>query len=68
MSRHLIFSVGLIGLLLIGSISPIWAAQLDAKLSTHLTEAQPTFKFLKTVFIEYPDGGEISKLLNGQDI
>jgi len=67
-SRRLIFSVGLIGLLVIGSISPVWAAQLDARLSTHLTEAQPTFKFLKTVFIEYPDGGEISKLLNGQDI
>ena len=68
MSRHLIFSVGLIGILVIGSISPIWGAQLDARLSTRLTEAQPTFKFLKTVFIEYPDGGEISKLLNGQDI
>ena len=68
MSRRLIFSVGLIGLLLIGSISPIWAAQLDTRISTRLTEAQPTFKFLKTVFIEYPDGGEISKLLNGQDI
>ncbi len=67
-SRQLLFSVGLIGLLVIGSISPIWAAQLDARISTHLTEAQPTFKFLKTVFIEYPDGGEISKLLNGQDI
>ena len=68
MLRHLIFSIGLIGLLVIGSISPIWGAQLDARISTRLTEAQPTFKFLKTVFIEYPDGGEISKLLNGQDI
>ena len=68
MSRHLIFSVGLISLLVIGSISPIWGAQLDTRLSTHLTEAQPTFKFLKTVFIEYPDGGEISNLLNGKDI
>lgn len=68
MSRHLIFSVGLISLLVIGIISPVWAAQLDARLSTHLTEAQPTFKFLKTVFIEYPEGGEISELLSGQDI
>ena len=68
MSRRLVFSAGLIGLLIIGGVSPIWAAQLDARLSTHLTEGQPTFKFLKTVFIEYPDGGDISKLLNGQDI
>lgn len=68
MLRHLIFSVGLIGLLLIGGISPIFAAQLDTRISTHLTEAQPTFKFLKTVFIEYTDGGEISKLLNGKDV
>jgi hypothetical protein len=67
-SKRLIFSIGVIGLLVVGSISPIWAAQLDARLSTHLTEAQPTFKFLKTIFIEYQDGGEISKLLNGKDI
>ena len=68
MSKRLIFSIGIIGLLVVGSISPIWAAQLDARISTHLSDAQPTFKFLKTVFIEYEDGGEISKLLNGKDI
>lgn len=68
MSKSIVFSVGVIGLLLVGTISPIWAAQLDAKLSTHLESAQPTFKFLKTVFIEYPEGGELSKTLLGKDI
>jgi hypothetical protein len=67
-SKGIIFSAGLIGLLLVGTISPIWAAQLDARLSTHLESAQPTFKFLKTVFIEYPEGGELSRTLLGKDI
>lgn len=67
-SKGLIFSPFLIGLLLIGTVSPIWAAQLDAKLGTIAESAQPTFKFLKTVFIEYPDGGEIKNMLNGKDV
>ncbi|HSD05120.1 MAG TPA: hypothetical protein VLB45_05130 [Nitrosopumilaceae archaeon] len=68
MSKSIIFSAGLIGFLLVGTISPIWAAQIDVRLSTHLESAQPTFKFLKTVFIEYPDGGELSRTLLGKDI
>lgn len=68
MSKSAIFSAVLIGLLLVGTVSPIWAAQLDVRLSTHLESAQPTFKFLKTVFVEYPDGGELSRTLLGKDI
>ena len=63
MSKDLIFSTVLIGLLLVGTISPIWAAQLDAKIGTRAESAQPTFKFLKTVFIEYPEGGQIADML-----
>ncbi len=62
------FAAALVGLLVIGSVSPIWAAQLDAKIGTHAQTAQPTFKFLRTVFIEYPDGGQIADLLRGKDI
>lgn len=68
MTRHLIFSAILIGFLLIGTISPVLGAQLDARISTHLPSAQPTFKFLKTVFIEYPEGGDIASMLNDKDI
>lgn len=68
MNSSLVFSLTLIGFLILSSVSPIWAAQLDAKVGTKAESAQPAFKFLKTVFIEYPDGGEISRLLIGKDI
>lgn len=62
------FAATLIGLLVIGSISPSWAAQLDAKIGTRAQTAEPTFKFLRTVFIEYPDGGQVADLLMGKDV
>ena len=54
--------------LIISMISPVWAAQLDAKVGTKAKFAQPTFKFLRTVYIEYPEGGEIADLLKGKDV
>lgn len=58
----------LIGLLLISSVTPIWAAQLDAKIGTRAESATPTFKFLRTIFIEYQEGGELADLLRGKDV
>ena len=67
-NENLFFVVGLIGLLLISNVTPIWAAQLDAKIGTKAESAQPTFKFLRTVFVEYPEGGDLADLLRGKDI
>lgn len=55
-------------LLVIGTISPIWAVQIDAALGTKAEYSQPTFKFLRTVFIEYPEGGKLAEALQGEDI
>lgn len=55
-------------LLMMSMISPIWAAQLDAVVGTKAESLQPTFKFLKTVFIEYPEGGKLAEELQGKDI
>ncbi len=65
---RIFFAATLISLLVIVSVSPIWAVQLDAKIGTHAQTAQPTFKFLRTVFIEYPDGGQIADLLKGKEV
>jgi len=66
--NNLFFMAALIGLLLIANVTPIWAAQLDAIIGTKAESATPTFKFLRSVFIEYPEGGELADLLRGKDV
>ncbi|MBI1828083.1 MAG: hypothetical protein HY222_01810 [Thaumarchaeota archaeon] len=61
------FALGLIGLLVFGSISPIWAtSDLTVNLSPEGTPAPSTFKFLESAFIEYPNGGKLKDLLAGK--
>ena len=42
------------------------AAQLDAKIPTDENTIEPSFQFLRVIYIEYPNGGEIAKLLQGK--
>ncbi len=42
------------------------AAQLDAKIPTDENTIEPSFQFLRVIYIEYPNGGEITKLLQGK--
>ena len=42
------------------------AAQLDAKIPTGENTIEPSFQFLRVIYIEYPNGGEIAKLLQGK--
>jgi len=42
------------------------AAQLDVKIPTGENTIEPSFQFLRVVYIEYPNGGEIAKLLQGK--
>ena len=59
---------GLIGLLVFGSISPIWAtSDLVVNLSASGNPTQATFKFLESAFIEYPNGGKLKDLLAGKN-
>ncbi|HSB56233.1 MAG TPA: hypothetical protein VLD38_00280 [Nitrosopumilaceae archaeon] len=55
-------------LLMMSITSPAWAAQLDAVISTKAEFSMPTFKFLRTLFIEYPEGGKLAEELQGKDI
>ena len=54
-------------LLLSGSLPHVWAAQLDAKIFLEDDVLSPSFSFLRIIYIEYPEGGEISQLLRGEN-
>lgn len=53
-------------LILSGFIPYAHAVQLDAKIPTGEDTIEPSFQFLRVIYIEYPDGGEIAKLLQGK--
>ena len=52
----------LAALILSGSLPSVWAAQLDAKLLVEEDNNSPLFSFLRIIYIEYPEGGEIAQL------
>jgi len=61
------FALGLIGLLVFGGISPIWAtSDLSAHLSSSGNPEKASFKFLESAFIEYPSAGKLKDLLAGK--
>jgi hypothetical protein len=66
--RFFIASV-ITGLLIFGTVSPIWATvDFNAYLPIAGTPVTPEYKFTKTVFIEYPNGGKIRDLLQDKNL
>lgn len=57
----------LAALILSGFLPSVWAAQLDADILVDNESMSPTFSFLRIIYIEYPDGGEIAHLLQGKN-
>lgn len=57
MSRAGFLFVLLTGLLLVGTSSPAWAAQIDARINPNSNESFFDINYQKTIFIEYPNGG-----------
>ena len=60
--RHLLLAVSLV----LGLVPYASAAQLDAKILSNEDSVEPSFQFLRVIYIEYPDGGEISESLRGK--
>jgi hypothetical protein len=56
-SRAALLTVLLAGLLLIGTSSSAWAAQMNAQINPNNDESSFKVNYQKTVFIEYPNGG-----------
>ncbi|TLX66912.1 MAG: hypothetical protein E6L02_04180 [Thaumarchaeota archaeon] len=62
------FALGLIGLLVFSGISPIWAtSDLTVHLNSGGSPEKPSFKYLESAFIEYPNGGKLKNLLTGKN-
>ena len=67
MSRSLILTVLIAGLIVIGTSTPAWAAQLDARINPNSDQSPFELKYQKTVFIEYPNGGKLFDALRGHE-
>ncbi len=65
MSRAIILTVLLVGLIVVGTSTPVWAAQLDARINPNAESSPFKMSYLKTVFIEYPNGGNLFDELRG---
>lgn len=56
----------LLMLLVLSSLVPFAsAAQLDAAILSDENKTEPSFQFLRVIYIEYPDDGDISESLRG---
>lgn len=52
-------------IMVMASLPYATAAQLDASIESGSEFIRPTFQFLRVIYIEYPEGGEISEEMNG---
>ena len=50
-----------------GFVPSAFAAQLDAAILSNQESMEPSFQFLRVIYIEYPNGGEIADSLRGQN-
>ena len=65
-SRAIILTVLLVGIIVIGTVAPAWAAQLDARINPDNPSSPFKMSYLKTIFIEYPNGGNLFDELRGK--
>jgi hypothetical protein len=66
-SRAVILSVLLATLIVVGTSTPVWAAQLDARINPNSETSPFKVNYQKTVFIEYPNGGNLFDELKGKE-
>ena len=65
MAKTVFLTILLAGLIIIGTSAPAWGAQLDITLNPNNAESPFKMSYLKTVFIEYPNGGDLFDALGG---
>lgn len=59
MSRALLLTVLIAGLIVFSTSSVAWGAQLDARINPNSDSSPFKINYQKTFFIEYPDGGNL---------
>ena len=57
MAKAIILTILLAGLIVIGTSAPAFGAQLDTRINPNNLESPFKMSYLKTIFIEYPNGG-----------
>ncbi len=67
MSRAVILSVLLSAFIIVGIVTPVWAAQLDARINPNDELSPFKINYQKTIFIEYPNGGNLFDELQGKE-
>jgi len=55
------------GLLIIGSSTSVWGAQLDAKIIPDDESAKIKVTYQRTIFVGYNEGGELADILRGKN-
>ena len=64
MAKAIILTILLAGLIVIGTSAPAFGAQLDTRINPNNAESPFKMSYLKTVFIEYPNGGVLFDTLS----
>lgn len=69
MTKRFLLASAILGLLVFGTVAPIWATvDFNAYLPIEGTPITPEFKFTKNVAIDYENGGKLKDALNGKNI
>jgi len=63
-AKAIILTILLAGLIVVGTSAPAWGAQLDTRINPNNDESPFKMSYLKTVFIEYPNGGVLFDTLS----
>ena len=67
MTKAIILTILLAGLIVIGTSAPVFGAQLDTRINPNNAESPFKMSYLKTIFIEYPNGGDLFDALGGTE-
>ena len=67
MTKAIILTILLAGLIVVGTSVPAWGAQLDSRINPNNLESPFKMSYLKTIFIEYPNGGILFDELSGTE-
>ena len=67
MDKTVFLTILLAGLIIIGTSAPAWGAQLDSRINPNNVESPFKMSYLKTVFVEYPNGGVLFDELRGTE-
>jgi hypothetical protein len=67
-NRASLLAFTLLSILVVGTVCPAWAAQLNWDAKTFETAQNPKFIFQRSVFIEYPADSDVADALRGNDL